>query len=80
MRRDMRIPRPLPRASAVWLGIIGGFAALDLWCDSGEPDGDTFTEFVRSIYRTDTLPGQAAIAATLGAGGVWLFDHFCKVV
>lgn len=73
-------PRPLPQSRVVWPSLIAALAALDWYCDRGEPDGDTLTELVRSLLRPETTPGRIATAALLGAGAEVLYTHFCKVV
>lgn len=74
------LPRPLPRSRVIWPTAIAALAALDWWADRGEPDGDTLTELVRTIFHTDTARGRIALAATLGGGGVFLYGHFSKIV
>ena len=73
-----KLPRPLPRASAVWLGIIGGAAALDYWCDLGDPDQDTLSEFTRAVFCVHTTTGKVAFTAALGVGATWLHSHILK--
>lgn len=72
------LPRPLPKASAVWLGIIGGAAALDYWCDLGDPDQDTLSEFTRLMFRVHTPAGKVAFTAALAGGATWLHSHILK--
>lgn len=74
------MPRPLPRASAVWLGIIGGASLLDWYLDQGDPDHDTLSECVRVWFHTDTSAGKAFLFVTMSVGGGGLYRHFCKVV
>lgn len=57
--------RPMRRAPLVWLGIIGGAAALDWWADQGEPDFDTCSEQIRRIFYTHTPAGKAAFTFAL---------------
>lgn len=72
------LPRPLPRASTIWLGIIGGAAALDYWCDLGDPDQDTLSEFARRVFATHTPTGRAAFTLALAGGSAWLHSHILK--
>lgn len=74
------LPRPLPAAPTIWLGIIGGAAALDWWADRGEPDLDTCSEQIRRLFRTDTIPGRIAFTLALGAGSTWLHAHILKQI
>jgi len=75
-----KLPRPLPRASAVWLGITGGASLLDWYLDQGEPDHDTLSECTRRLFYTHTPLGKAVLAATMAVGGDVLYRHLCKVV
>ena len=68
----------LPRPRVVWPTLIGALVALDIWADRGEPNGDTLTELVRSVFHPETPVGRVTIATLLGVGGGVLFDHFCK--
>jgi hypothetical protein len=72
------LPRPLPRASTIWLGIIGGAAALDWWCDMGDPDEDTISECCRKVFAVHTPPGRVAFTVALAAGSTWLHSHILK--
>lgn len=64
---------------AEWVLGIGHLAILDYLRDRGEPDGDTLTEVVRSLFATETPRGRALLAGTMTAGGVLLYRHFVKV-
>lgn len=68
------LPRPLPRAPAVWLGIIGGAAALDYWADRGEPDLDTISECCRQFVGK-TPGGRHLFAAACIGVPWWFYDH-----
>lgn len=71
------LPRPLPRASVVWLGIIGGAAALDIWADVGEPDADTISECCRTLI--DKVPfGRQVFAASCVGVPLWFYRHIAK--
>jgi hypothetical protein len=75
------LPRPLPRAPMVWLGIIGGvgvpFAVLDVWADLGEPDGDTFTECGRVVL--DKIPyGWELFGLACVGLPAWFYRHMTK--
>lgn len=72
--------RPLPRASTIWLGIIGGAAALDWYLDRGEPDGDTCSELIRRIYFVHTPLGKTVFGLTLLGGTDLLWRHITKPV
>lgn len=74
------LPRPLPLASVVWVGVIGGPALLDWWADQGEPDGDTCSELIRRTFRTDTAAGRAAFTTALAVGSGWLHSHILKEI
>lgn len=71
--------RPLPRAPIVWLGIIGGAAALDYWCDLGDPDSDTISECVRGLV-TRTPGGKAAFTASCVLVPTWFYNHILKEI
>lgn len=73
-------PRPLPRARWVWLGLIGTAAAVDFWCDQGEPDADTLTENIRDWFHVDTPAGKAAFTLALTVGANWLHGHILKEI
>lgn len=69
--------RPLPGARAVWVGIIGGAAALDYWCDLGDPDQDTLSEHVRMLV--DKHPaGRHLFAVSCVAVPAWFYRHISK--
>lgn len=74
------LPRPLPRASAVWLGIIGGASLLDWYLDQGEPDNDTCSEQIRRLFFVHTPAGKAAFTLALAGGASWLHGHICKTL
>lgn len=75
----MHVPRPLPRASAIWLGIIGGAAAVttvvDIWADQGEPDGDTLTEGICVLLSK--IPGgrRFILPAVCVGAPAWFYVH-----
>jgi hypothetical protein len=65
----------------VWAGIVvgvgGGVAALDLWCDAGEPDNDTLTECGRALL--DKLPfGWELFAVSCVGVPAWFYRHMAK--
>lgn len=74
-------PRPLPRARAVWISIIGVPLAiavpLDIWCDRGEPDSDTLSEYVRVVI--DAIPGgrKLFLAGCIGVPAC-VYRHISK--
>jgi hypothetical protein len=74
------LPRPLPKASAVWLGIIGGASLLDWYCDQGEPDFDTCSEQIRRLFRVHTPAGKVAFTAALAGGATWLHSHILREI
>lgn len=68
----------LPRPAHVWGGIALGATLLDIYADRGEPDGDTASECIRSLFRTDTTIGKAAFGLTLAVGVQWFYPHICN--
>lgn len=61
-----------------WTLGIGYLVVLDIVRNSGEPDGDTLTECIRSAFRTHTPEGRRTLAVAIGAGAVLLYQHFTK--
>ena len=68
----------LPQASRVWGGLFLGAVALDIYCDRGEPNGDTASECIRRIFRTDTAAGKTAWTVALAVGVAWLHPHIAN--
>lgn len=73
-------PRPLPRSRVIWPTAIAALAALDMWCDRGEPDSDTLSEFLREVFAVDTPAGKAAFTLALTVGANWLHNHILKEI
>lgn len=65
----------LPHARRVWATAALGLIALDYVCDRGEPNGDTASECLRALFRTDTAQGRAAFALSVMVGARWLVPH-----
>lgn len=71
--------RPLPRAHAIWLGLVGGAGlaatVIDIWADQGEPDGDTLTE--QCCVLLDKIPGgrRVLFPAVCVLVPAWVYNH-----
>lgn len=66
----------LPRI--VWGALIAIPVALDLWAHRNNTDGDTLSEQVRAIYRTDTASGRVALCLSWAALTAWVIPHWCR--
>lgn len=66
------------RPGLIWGVSIGGLIALDYWAHTNNLDGDTLSEHVRAIYRTDTAPGRVALVVSWAALSAWVIPHWCK--
>lgn len=65
-----------PRAE--WAVLIGHGVVLDVLRDRGEPDGDTLSEVLRTVFRVETAPGRAALATAIAGGALALYRHLVK--
>lgn len=63
-----------------WALLAGHFIALDVVRDRGEPDGDTASEVLRTVFHVGTPQGKATLAAFLAAGAVTLYRHLVKEI
>lgn len=61
-----------------WSLLAAHAVALDVIRDRGEPDGDTATEVLRTLFRVETTEGRARLAAAIAVGGVLLYRHLTK--
>lgn len=74
------LPRPLPGARWLWIGVAAVPSLIDYWCDLGEPDGDTASEHIRRLFHTDTPLGKAAFGLCLAGGAEVLWRHIVKEI
>lgn len=59
----------------VWLAVIGGAAALDIWADRNDREGDSLSEATRALFRTNTRGGRFTFTVALFGVVVWFYDH-----
>lgn len=66
------------RPGLVWAALLGGLAALDLYCDRNATTGDTLSEVTRATFCTHHPIGQAAFVLCWARLSVWLVPHICR--
>lgn len=64
--------------SVEWALLLAHGTAVDFLRDRGEPDGDTLSEVIRTVFRVHTPGGRAAFTITLAAGAAVFHRHICK--
>lgn len=61
-----------------WVGSIGILGLIDLWADRNDIEGDTFSEFNRNLFGTDTTAGKVRFCAAWGLLTVWFVPHIIR--
>lgn len=61
-----------------WVGSIGILGLVDLWADRNQIEGDTFSEFNRNLFGTDSLAGKVRFCAAWGIFSAWYVPHIIR--
>ena len=59
----------------VWIGWIAYFAGFETWALIRKGQGDTLSENVRSLFRTNTTAGRWVWIVVGGVLFAWLLVH-----
>lgn len=70
----------MKRPVEFWASAVGGLVILDVWCDRNETSGDTFSEVVRLVFRTDTKAGKIAFVCAWSGLTGWFIPHIIREV
>lgn len=66
------------RPGLVWAALLGGMAALDVYCDRNTTTGDTLSEVTRATFRTHHPLGRAAFVLCWARLSWWFVPHICR--
>ena len=68
------------RPALVWLGLVGGPIAFDVWAARNDITGDSLSECVRAGLHTETPAGKVAFVAGWTALSAWFIPHILRRV
>ena len=66
------------RPAIFWGASVGALVAVDIWAHVNATDGDTLSEQIRAVYRTDTAPGRVALVVSWAVLTAWAIPHWCR--
>lgn len=64
----------------VWIAGIGALVALDIWADRNDTPGDSLSEVVRQVYRTETPMGRVRFIGSWAFLTSWFIPHIIKKI
>lgn len=66
------------RPCMVWGFGLSGWVAYDVWCAYNDVEGDSLSEVIRYVMRTDTPAGRGLFLTGWTALTVWVVPHICR--